>query len=84
MHNGYVAEIEHLDQPDLKQFIKDKNDLTFVCLDEVTDPRNIGSLIRSAASFKIDGLIKIFQNNLRNGKCLIILWILKLFNKGCQ
>ena len=57
MHNGYVAEIEHLDQPDLKEFIKDKNNLTFVCLDEVTDPRNIGSLIRSAASFKIDGLI---------------------------
>ena len=53
MHNGYVAEIEHLDQPDLKQFIKGKNNLTFVCLDEVTDPRNIGSLIRSAASFNI-------------------------------
>ena len=57
MHNGYVAEIEHLDQPDLKQFIKDKNNLTLVCLDEVTDPRNIGSLIRSAASFDINGLI---------------------------
>ncbi len=57
MHNGYVAEIEHLDQPDLKQFIKNKNNLIFVCLDEVTDPRNIGSLIRSAASFNIDGLI---------------------------
>ena len=57
MHNGYVAEIEHLDQPDLKRFIKGKNNLTFVCLDEVTDPRNIGSLIRSAASFDIDGLI---------------------------
>ena len=57
MHNGYVAEIESLDQPDLKQFIKGKNNLTFVCLDEVTDPRNIGSLIRSAASFSIDGLI---------------------------
>ena len=57
MHNGYVAEIEHLDQPDLKQFIKGKNNITFVCLDEVTDPRNIGSLIRSAASFNIDGLI---------------------------
>ena len=25
MHNGYVAEIEHLDQPDLIQFIKGKN-----------------------------------------------------------
>ena len=57
MHNGYVAEIEHLDQQDLKQFIKNKNNLTFVCLDEVTYPRNIGSLIRSAASFEIDGII---------------------------
>ena len=57
MHNGYVAEIEHLDKLELKQFIKNKNNLTLVCLDEVTDPRNIGSLIRSAASFNIDGII---------------------------
>ena len=57
MHGGYVAEIEHLEKIDLKEFIKAKNSLTFVCIDEVTDPRNIGSLIRSAASFKIDGLI---------------------------
>ena len=28
-----------------------------MCLDEVTDPRNIGSIIRSAASFNIDGII---------------------------
>ena len=27
MHNGYVAEVEHLDQPDLKQFIKEKKNL---------------------------------------------------------
>jgi len=57
LHQGYVAEIEHLENPELKEFIKSKNNLTFVCLDEVTDPRNIGSLIRSAASFNIDGLI---------------------------
>ena len=37
MHGGYVAEIEHLDQPDLKEFIKGKKDCTFVCLDEVTE-----------------------------------------------
>ncbi len=24
MHGGYVAEIEHLDQPDLKEYIKEK------------------------------------------------------------
>ena len=57
LHGGYVAEIEHIEQPNLKDFIKDKKNLTFVCIDEVTDPRNIGSLIRSATSFKIDGLI---------------------------
>ena len=57
MHQGYVAEIEHLEKLVLKNYIKNKNNLIFVCLDEVTDPRNIGSLIRSAASFNIDGLI---------------------------
>ena len=57
MHGGYVAEIEHLDQPDLKEYIKEKKNCTFVCLDDVTDPRNIGSIIRSASSFNIDGLI---------------------------
>ena len=56
-HQGFVAEIEHLQKFELKEFIKKKNNLTLVCLDEVTDPRNIGSIIRSAASFKIDGLI---------------------------
>ena len=57
LHQGYVAEIEHLDNPTLKDFIKEKNNITFVCLDGVTDPRNIGSVIRSAASFNIDGII---------------------------
>ena len=57
LHQGYVAEIEHLEKLQIKDFIKQKKNLTFVCLDEVTDPRNIGSIIRSAASFNIDGLI---------------------------
>ena len=57
LHQGYVAEIEHLINPTLKDFIKENNNITFACLDGVTDPRNIGSLIRSAASFKIDGII---------------------------
>ena len=57
LHQGYVAEIEHLEKPILKDFIRENNDITFVCLEGVTDPRNIGSLIRSAASFHIDGII---------------------------
>jgi len=70
MHNGYVAEIEHLDQPDLKELIKEKKNLTLVCLDEVTDPRNIGSLIRSAASFNIDGIIIKERHFPKNSKLM--------------
>ena len=57
LHQGYVAEIEHFEKPLLKDFLKEKRDITLVCLDGVTDPRNIGSLIRSASSFNIDGII---------------------------
>ena len=57
LHQGYVAEIEHFEKPILKDFIKEKKNITFVCLDGVTDPRNIGALIRSATSFNIDGII---------------------------
>jgi len=56
-HQGYVAEVEHIQKPILKEYIKEKNNITLICLDGVTDPRNIGSLIRSAASFNIDGVI---------------------------
>tara|TARA_B100000029_G_C17466399_1_gene920428 strand:- start:479 stop:1228 length:750 start_codon:yes stop_codon:yes gene_type:complete len=59
-HQGLVAEIEHLEKKSLKDFvsnIKDKKNIIFVALEEVTDPRNIGSIIRSATSFNIDGII---------------------------
>ena len=59
-HQGYVAEIEHFERLDIKDFIRknsEKKNINFVCLEEVTDPRNIGSIIRSAVSFNIDGII---------------------------
>ena len=57
LHQGFVAEIEKLEDIILKEFIKIKKNNTFICLQEVTDPRNIGSIIRSALAFKIDGII---------------------------
>ena len=57
LHQGFVAEIEHLEQFPLKEFIQSNTNLNLICLDEVTDPRNIGSIVRSAVSFDIDGLI---------------------------
>ena len=57
LHQGFVAEVEKLEYPSLKDFIKKKNNINLVCLQGVTDPRNIGSVMRSAVSFNIDGLI---------------------------
>ena len=59
-HQGMVAEIEHLDNISIKEFLdsnQNKNNINLVALDEVTDPRNIGSILRSATSFNIDGII---------------------------
>ena len=58
-HQGLVAEVEQLEEITLKEFIKDskKENINLIALEEVTDPRNIGSIIRSAVAFNIDGII---------------------------
>ena len=58
-HQELIAEIEHSEEKNLKDYINSskKRKITLVALEEVTDPRNIGSIIRSATSFNIDGLI---------------------------
>ena len=58
-HQGLVAEVEQLEEITLKEFILEnkKNNVNIIALEEVTDPRNIGSIIRSAVAFNIDGII---------------------------
>ncbi len=58
-HQGLVAEVEQLEEISLKEFIinNKKKNLNLIALQEVTDPRNIGSIIRSAVAFKMDGII---------------------------
>ena len=58
-HQGLVAEVEQLEEITLKEFIikNNNNNVNLIALEEVTDPRNIGSIIRSAVAFNIDGLI---------------------------
>ena len=58
-HQGLVAEVEQIDEITLKEFAeenKNKN-INLIALEDVTDPRNIGSIIRSAVAFNISGLI---------------------------
>jgi len=72
-HQGLVAEIEHYDSFTIKDFLSqnsERNNINFVALEEVTDPRNIGSIIRSAASFNIDGIIVKERSYPRESKLL--------------
>ena len=58
-HQGLIAEVEQLEKITLKEFIldnKNKN-INLIALEEVSDPRNIGSIIRSAVAFNVDGII---------------------------
>ena len=58
-HQGLIAEVEQLDEVTIKEFLNNnkKKNLNFIALEEVTDPRNIGSIIRSAVAFNMDGII---------------------------
>jgi len=58
-HQGLIAEVEQLEELTLKDFLKnnDEKNLNFIALDNVSDPRNIGSIIRTAVAFKMDGII---------------------------
>jgi len=72
-HQGLIAEIEHHDSFTIKDFLSEnseRNNINFVALEEVTDPRNIGSIIRSAASFNIDGIIVKERSFPRESKLL--------------
>ena len=58
-HQGLVAEVEQLEEITLKEFVIEnkKKNINLLALEEVTDPRNIGSIIRSAVAFNMDGVI---------------------------
>jgi 23S rRNA (guanosine2251-2'-O)-methyltransferase len=58
-HQGLVAEVEQLEEITLKEFLLEnkKDNINLIALEEVTDPRNIGSIIRSAVAFNINGII---------------------------
>jgi len=58
-HQGLVAEVEQLEEITLKEFILEnkKKNVNIIALEEVSDPRNIGSIIRSAVAFNVDGII---------------------------
>jgi 23S rRNA (guanosine2251-2'-O)-methyltransferase len=64
VHQGVAAEIENIPVIELKEYLKNKRDSrnALVVLDDITDQRNIGSIIRSCSAFNIDAVILLEKN----------------------
>ena len=59
-HQGIIAYTEYLTQPNIDEFLKytSKEEECFVImLDQITDPYNIGAIIRTASAFNVNTVI---------------------------
>lgn len=60
-HQGIIAEVSQLQQPSLEDVLKEATLL--LILDQVTDPHNIGAVLRSADAFGCDAVLLPEQNS---------------------
>ena len=60
VHQGIMGELAPIEYTDLKSFLEDidvSSNPAVVLLDELTDPHNVGAIIRSAAAFGMSAII---------------------------
>jgi 23S rRNA (guanosine2251-2'-O)-methyltransferase len=65
-HQNIALETMPLETPSIEEVLRDNSSNTqscFLILDQITDPQNVGSIIRSAAAFNIDGIILTTDNS---------------------
>ena len=54
MHNGLLAEADALDAPELSELPAEG---IVLVLDQITDPHNVGAIMRSAAAFAVKAIV---------------------------
>lgn len=60
VHQGFVARVAEFSYADLETLlaeVADKEEVTFLVLDELTDPHNLGSIARTADATGVDAII---------------------------
>lgn len=62
VHQGVAVECESLLQPSLQEYLLENNTNPVVILDQVSDPHNVGAILRSAAAFGVGAVIVTDRN----------------------
>lgn len=62
VHQGVVVECAPLAQPSLQNWLAEKMEKPAVILDQVSDPHNVGAILRSAAAFDV-GCVVVTDRN---------------------
>lgn len=72
VHQGMVAAVWPLDQPHLCDFLATHRNkrLRLLLLDQLSDPRNVGSILRSARAFGVAAVITTSRNAAEEGGAL--------------